>query len=375
MATQDGGTGEGVGGSGAREAGTEPLVQRGDNRFRPVEEEVPEGCFVIGAERSGGAFDPLGARRNDVYRAQDVIAAAEALPGRWLFITLTIDRSKFLNAEMAYQRCQERVRKVAGLLSRIWVASIEPQTKTGEGWTHWHLLVYVPNKESVARCRKLVERAWSIREVIAPAMVDEQTGEVIAREKRVRLSIGRVDVQEAGSVKGTATYVAKYIVKMWPAVPRWMGESTRRQRKCRLSRGFYEVLERLHRHVVHRGGRVTKATTSGRKLKARPLFDRMARSGSRSIVFERTKRGLEFSCVVELPLEELVERSKAYMRVRLGRWGSVRIAVDPRELRRLQRVAESAEGREAAGRYRRLRRCRFECAWDEHQERRAAEGG
>ena len=359
--------GEGEGGPMAREAGRGPLDQRGDNRFSALMERVQVGSYVIGPERSGGAFDPLGVRQAALYRANDVVAVCETLKGRWLFITLTIDRAKFLNAESAYLRCQERVRKVAGLLSRIWAATIEPQTKTGEGWIHWHLLVYVPNSTPLSQLRAVVERAWSIREVIADELVDRETGEVIARAKWARLSIGIVKVEEAGSISGTARYVAKYMVKAWPAVPTWMGESERRQRKLRLSEGFYEVLEKLHLHVRHRGGR---KTPTGRRLKSRRLFDRMARSGARSVVFERTKHGLQFAGIIAMPLEIVVERGRDVRPLRLGYWGSVRVGVDGRELKRLREVADSAEGREETERYRRRKRLWLEVAWEVHQERR-----
>jgi hypothetical protein len=333
---------------------------------------VPDGDFVLGAERSGGAFDPLGTRRHDIYRADDVVAVAEALPGRWLFITLTIDRSLFLSPEAAYQRCQERVRKVAGVLSRIWVASIEPQTKTGDGWIHWHLLVYVPGDVPLEECRRYVRRAWSIRECVVPELVDTETGEVLQRAKFKRESIGRVDVQEAGSRVGTATYVAKYIVKPWEAVPRWMGESTRKQRKFRLSGGFYEILERLHRHTPTRGSR--KPASSGRRCRARALYDRMARSGSRTVVFQRHGNELRFHGVLAVPIGE-VARVTRVEAVRVGKWGSVRFAADLAAVCELRRWARSGEGVEAVRRYREIGRLELAAAWENMQETRARSEG
>ena len=91
-------------------------------------------------------------------------------------------------------------------------------------------------------------------------------------------SFGFVHVAEAQDRVGLGTYVAKYVVKRWEAVPAWMGESRRRWRKFRASPGFYDVLERLYRHDRHRGSR---PEPSGRRLRTRTLYQRMAASGTR----------------------------------------------------------------------------------------------
>ena len=245
----------------------------------------------------------------------------------------------------------------------IWFAGYEVQTKTGEGWPHWHVMVWAPDNRSAAEIRRAVERAW----VAITEHVDTDTGEVTRSVE----SIGFVHVAEAQDRVGLGTYVAKYVVKRWEAVPAWMGESRRRWRKFRASPGFYDVLERLYRHDRHRGSR---PEPSGRRLRTRTLYQRMAASGTRANVFQFRAGRMHFDRTLPVVFadgEGLSEFCRRYP-VRygmLGRWHRMRLLVDAQAMRYIERDRPHLE-QHAAGVYkRRLRELRssWSCRHDQSQ--------
>ncbi len=181
---------------------TDEAMRRAE-AFRREDLAAP-GEYVIEPQRSGGAFDPLGLRAGHVARADDVAALGDVLRGRWLFITLTVDRSKFLSPAMAYQRCNPRVCRVAAALreAAVWVAAFEVQTKTGDGWPHWHMMIHVgEDGRSLAELKAVVERAWCVVSE-HEGEVDRSTGEVLTWKAREQ--IGFVDVQDGRSAGGLA---------------------------------------------------------------------------------------------------------------------------------------------------------------------------
>lgn len=367
----------GVGGGPAASGdsrGCGPLVQRRENRererapYRPILADLAPGDLVARPVRSGGAFDTLGCRSVDVQRADDVWAIAEGHPGRWLMVTLTINRKLWLGPEefaiaAAYQVCNERVREVTRKISLagVHVTALELQGKTGEGWPHWHLIVWAPDTRSVESIAAEVKRAWCI----VDEHVDQDTGEVT----RSRVSIGRIDVQEARTREGVCKYAAKYVVKPWPALPAWMGESRRQLRKLRISNGCFDWLERVGRHVRHRGGR---SVPRSRRRPARRLWDRMASSGSQLAVFRREGERLLWVCTLPVPaaadgLNVLAEVGAEVLR--WGSWSALRVRLAERSLDELKR--RRRELSELQRRYVQLRRVQLEVAWDLDQERRA----
>ncbi|NOG96315.1 MAG: hypothetical protein HND27_11130, partial [Bacteroidetes bacterium] len=268
-----------------REKGETRSVERLRDRMVP-------GDVAVVPVRSGGPFDPMGCRGVDVARADDVVALVDHLDGRWLLVTLTVDRSMWTCPEAAYQRCNERVREVARAIrpGAVYFVAFEVQTKTGEGWPHWHMCFHLgEDPRSPAELKRTVERAWSI----ITDSVDVETGEVFRSRER----IGFVDVQEAKNRQGTGRYVAKYCTKQWDVVPPWMGNSRRQLRKLRLSSPAFDVLVGLERHVRHRGGRVEPGKR--RRARARRLFDRMAESCSKCVVVrcERSDDGRQLRAV------------------------------------------------------------------------------
>jgi len=237
-----------------------------------------------------------------VWRVDDIVAVFDHLPARLrpVLITLTLDRRPWLNLGpgIAYEKAKERVRKVMsevfGHTNGIWVRSIEPQTKTGEGWIHWHIIAGLPVEISDAEVHRRCVKSWRVMF----EHVDQSTGELT----RELMSLAHPDAIHVATErrKGAGTrYVAKYFTKAWPAVPVWMGESTQRYRKGACSDAFYDVLERIHRHVRARGGR---RAPGGRKLRKRTLFQRMARSGSSWVGFKIDGGQRRFCGHIELPV-------------------------------------------------------------------------
>lgn len=329
--------------------------------------QVVEGSVVAKLARCGGAFDPLGCRAVDAYRADDIVAAVRALPGRWVFITLTVDRKLWTCPEAAYQRANEYVRKAIalGCPRGIYFAVLEVQTKTGDGWPHWHVLAWCPDARTADQVKADTLRGWRTRS----ESVDADTGEVVASVER----IGFVDVQEVRDATAAGKYVAKYMVKAWDAVPPWMLDSTRRFRKVRLSNRAYDVLEGLHRHERHRGERKAR-TGTGRRT--RTLLQRMASSGSTLQLFRAERHGrLRFTGTLPVPMESLFDAvtARRLAPVRLGKMKAMVFEVSPgfaalvrdQQGQWRQRVREAEHDRI----------CRLRAAWARMQRRRTEPDG
>jgi len=333
---------EGHGGGGAsRPAG--PLDQKRENRKttgREYLEDVAVGEFVAIPARSGGGFDPLGCRVGDVRRADDVVALVEGHPGRWLMITLTVDRSLFLfqddtsGPEVAYAACNERVRKVGAAVARrgIYLSALELQGMTGDGWPHWHLIVWAPDSRSIEEVRAQVLEAWRFK----AERIDEETGEVIEERGTPIARPHCIKVEEARTVEGIARYAAKYLVKSWPALPPWLLRSRRQPRKLRLSRACFKWLELQGRHVQHVGGR---KLSKNKRRRARRLIERMAASGSCHGIFRMTEeRKLRFVRVIPVPIsaEGFAGLQAAGGRfVQMGKYAACRVALPASALRTL----------------------------------------
>ena len=267
--------------------------------YTPLVQDLEEGEFAAIPTRGGGAFDPSGVRSSDLTRADDVVEIVNGHAGRWLMITLTVDRSEWLSPEAAYQRCNERVREVARkvAVSRVYVTAFELQGKTGGGWPHWHLVVWAPDERAIEEIERTVRKAWRIFD--ERHEIDEATGELLSTV-RTSQAIGIVDVQEARTREGVAVYVSKYVTKPWTAIPPWMGEGRRQLRKLRISRGAFDWLQAVGRHRPTIGSRKV-ARMPGRCGKRRSLFDRMAASGNSMNVMQRVGERLVFKRRIPVP--------------------------------------------------------------------------
>lgn len=180
---------------------------------------------------------------------------------RGVLVTLTIDRKQgwLHGPESAYAVGNERVRKALSSLGVEWMAAFEVQTKTGDGWPHWHAFVLLPADD--------VRAADELKADLAAAW-----------------DLGFVDVQVSASVEASATYVTKYLSKTWDALPPWMLGSRRVFRKLRISSGLYDGMERRGIRPRQRGERREKSDKPRHRL--RRLSVRIALSGMTSNVYQ-----------------------------------------------------------------------------------------
>ena len=296
---------------GRREAPPAPLDQKRDNRLRFGAVEIPAGRMLVTPHRSGGPFDPYGQRHEDyakVDTVKAVYAHLAAQGGRLLMLTLTVDRAKFLSPEMAYNACNERLRKAIKKVfpDAVRFSTFELQTKTGDGWPHWHLLVWLPpdDQRSVEELKAKVVKRWiTVHQITS---VDESTGEVQTRRYRLQIAQPQcIQVELVKQAIGAATYVAKYLTKRWEAVPAWMGESYKRFRKYRACDRYYEVAEQLTLHHRSRGGRPPRRGCSHHRR--RRLFDRMAISAARLNLYEPSGAGWKYKGTLSVPATKLVD--------------------------------------------------------------------
>src|SRR6185369_1412740 len=83
-------------------------------------------------------------------------------------LTLTVDRSHFASPEDAHRQITEgsfiaRLMRLLGVVTWFWV--LEFQTKTGDGWPHWHLLIDlddVGGRLDLAKAWRLWRDKWGL---------------------------------------------------------------------------------------------------------------------------------------------------------------------------------------------------------------------
>lgn len=268
-----------------------------DTDYVPLVESIAEGDTIAIPHRSGGSFDPMGVRSCDICRADDLLAIVNAHEGRWVFISLTLNRDLWTSPGAAYQRCNDRVREVTRAVSRegLHFTGFELQSKTGAGWPHWHMLVWCPDGRSLDTIREQARSAWHV----TTESINRETGEVTTS----REFIGWVDVEEARDRTAAATYMAKYITKQWEAVPSWMLNSRRQLRKYRLSNRCFDWLASAGRHERHRGRRMTTRPVR-RRGPNRLQRERLAYSGAALTVLQKRDGKLAFVRTVGIPCND-----------------------------------------------------------------------
>lgn len=120
-------------------------------------------------------------------------------------LTLTVDRSQFKGPEEAHAKITAG-RFIATLLRllgiKVWFWVLEFQTRSGDGWPHWHILIDLAD----APGGKInLKRAWSLW--------------------RDRWKLGGLDLQAKSDFHDAShavLYVTKYITKMPEAFPIWV---------------------------------------------------------------------------------------------------------------------------------------------------------
>lgn len=199
-------------------------------RFNDIENKSPEHTSDTAEEDEdiayiipvscGGKLDPIGgmaARMKDLRKFEALLKKMK----NPVVITLTVDRSRFDGPEDAYNACMKKISKLLTekLRLSIWGRVIEPQTQSGDGYIHWHIVADVTDTEFEKK-RWIRDRYW----------VDLK-----ALQGRVkyywceRWKLGQPqgqDIQQVKSRTGMAGYLSKYITKPWPAIPQWILKRT-----------------------------------------------------------------------------------------------------------------------------------------------------
>ncbi|QNN23792.1 hypothetical protein HED60_16445 [Planctomycetales bacterium ZRK34] len=226
--------------------------------------QVTEDDAVILPQWSGGKLDPyggVGGRVKDL-RKFEALVEHMRIP---IMLSLTIDRDAYDSPAEAFDQVTP---KVSRLLSErlgvgVWARVIEPQTKSGDGWIHWHVLLDL----GCTRFEK--RRGWaSLRQFNAAVRASWCDRWGVAQR-------GGIDTQLARSRKGIVGYIAKYLVKPWPAIPCWL-----------LSRSMVRLVgfSKRANQLLRQSGLLTprvEPRVSRRCVKRpiRPLLERIAESG------------------------------------------------------------------------------------------------
>lgn len=169
-------------------------------------------------------------------------------------LTLTIDRKRFAGPEKAYEYAMPKVSELLRFLgAKKWVRVVEVQTKSGDGWIHWHVLIDLAEVGGLTAARRRCWHLW-----------------------RDKWGIGGCDLDAIR--KSAAGYLAKYVTKAWPAVPHWMGASCKRFRLVGFSKLAGQIIRRKMDLPPPRP--VAEARHRRKRYrKTRPLFERLASSG------------------------------------------------------------------------------------------------
>lgn len=118
-------------------------------------------------------------------------------------LTLTVDRSRFASPEDAHRAISDggyvrRLMRLLNLISWFWV--LEFQTKTGDGWPHWHVLI---DLEDVGG-RVDLAKAWGLW------------------RDRWRIGGLQLEVSKFKDPTHGVMYMTKYLTKMPEAFPLWV---------------------------------------------------------------------------------------------------------------------------------------------------------
>jgi len=244
----------------AGEAGRPPLLRLdlGRNKSPNTVELLAVPQF------SGGRLDPDGGYSKRIYDLKR-IKALETFLRRPAILTLTIDRKRFASPEVAYDYASSLVSRLLTdrLCAKTWARVSEVQTKTGDGWIHWHIIV---DLAELGPMGKVASRVWQLW--------------------RDKWAIGGCDLQRIN--RSVAGYVAGYVTKKWPAIPVWMGESCKRFRLVGFSKRANELIRAALGHVVK--PRVETGLVRTYR-KTRSLFERLAGSGLQTAIIARTASG------------------------------------------------------------------------------------
>ncbi len=226
-------------------------------------------------QRSGGRLHP---RDGKADRNRDMARIAHLVDQmrRPHLLTLTVDRELFEGPASAWATMSRRFSQLVTqrLKCKLWFRVLEVQTATGEGWPHIHAVIDL-RAMHLKRARKVCWKFW-----------------------RNKWHIGGVDLVKVKHRRGIAKYLAKYVVKGWPAIPVWILDRTTAPRCV----GFSLLANNLLRLVGLRepAGMKRPATAKGRNRKRRPVAERLAASGTTTTVVVQSPDG-SFTYLGSLP--------------------------------------------------------------------------
>lgn len=265
-------------------------------------DEISADDAVVVPVYSGGKLDPKGgmaARLKDLQKFQH-LGMIMKLP---VFLTITVNREKFESAEQAFNQTMRWLSRLVSerLGVKVWGRVAEVQTRSGDGWIHWHLLIDVGDTRYDASSWK--GRAWvDLKQLRADVMRYWCHNWRFGGE-------GSQDVQPVRKRQAVAGYLSKYVVKPWPAIPQWV----LRRKIIRLV-GFSLAANRILRQAGLLENR--NPPRSCRPRQRRPitaLMDRLAASGLTSKVIQ----GRRWLGNLHGTMEDIVIASLAGQGVRL----------------------------------------------------------
>ena len=138
------------------------------------------------------------------WRVRQNMLSKAHLFSRPAMLSLTVDRSCFSSPEAAHGAITEgkfiaRLLRLLGV--KLWLWVLEFQTKSGDGWPHWHVLI---DLDDVPGKRIDLPRAW--------------------RLWRDKWHLGGLDlsVKQARTREHAIHYITKYLTKMPESFPVWV---------------------------------------------------------------------------------------------------------------------------------------------------------
>ncbi|MFA7236274.1 MAG: hypothetical protein WC058_05355 [Phycisphaeraceae bacterium] len=254
--------------------------------------------------RQGGKLHPEHGLSKRIEDQQKVRALSKHIR-RGVFITLTINRDHWTREAIRqrYQRMNQTERDKARLTAerverlpveeiayrvlssrvslcmsrrlgfKVWVRVIEPQTTSGDGWIHWHIIAEAWGTQwcksgGFVALKRLAAALWA----------------TWGRE----CEGGRPDLQLVRNPDRLASYVSKYVTKGWPAIPPWLLEC---ERSIRLV-GFSKAAGDIVRQAMNiQPQRRLQADHLRKRRKRSPgkLLDRLCGSGMSCVVIQNSR--------------------------------------------------------------------------------------
>ncbi|MCD4824266.1 MAG: hypothetical protein K8S55_06635, partial [Phycisphaerae bacterium] len=251
----------------ARSAPNSDAGAAGVARFNKKGNKVTNARHVLRKCRCKSRFCPDCGLSMGIRLRQRLLESASAFK-KPLFLTLSIDRrgtttgKGFMSASDSYDLVTQkkyiwRLMRAAGISQWMWV--LEFQSKTGEGWPHWHMIIDVSKYPGGRLPKAVLKKLWGLW--------------------RDKWGIGGLDIQrvELKDRHHTICYITKYVTKQpsrgWP---RWA-----LQRNCiRLigsSRSIGLLVSTEMRETTKK--KVNPEEPEKDKKERRPIYKRVASCG------------------------------------------------------------------------------------------------